>query len=293
MRSACTLHPVTLLVYLVSVLLITMFAAVPSMSVIALLFGMVWSAILLPSRHPLREYSGMALLFVIVMLTNPLFSHNGVTVLFFLNNNPVTLEAVLYGAHLGAMLLGMLVWFRAFGAMLTEDKLLYMFGGISPRLALLLSMTLRLIPLLKSQAATLRIAQTTLGGFASDTWTDKCRATLRVYSALITHSLEHAIATGASMKARGYGLKGRRHFSRYTFRVRDAVWLVVILILDAAVIAALVAGKLTFSFYPSIVSAPFDAVHITSIAAFALLCAMPICAEIKEVLTWKYSLSKV
>ena len=36
-------------------------------------------------------------LFLLVAVTNPLFSHNGVTPLFFMNGNPVTLEAVVYG----------------------------------------------------------------------------------------------------------------------------------------------------------------------------------------------------
>ena len=38
-------------------------------------------------------------LFLLVAVTNPLFSHNGVTPLFFLNGNPVTLEALLYGVR--------------------------------------------------------------------------------------------------------------------------------------------------------------------------------------------------
>lgn len=52
--------------------------------------------------HAVRPFCGgiafYVSMFLLVAVTNPLFSHNGVTPLFYLNGNPVTLEAFVYGA---------------------------------------------------------------------------------------------------------------------------------------------------------------------------------------------------
>lgn len=293
MGAVRSLHPVSLAVYYAALLLLVMFAAVPSLSVIALLCGLCLSALLQPPTHPLREYGGPALLFVAVTLTNPLFSHKGMTVLFFLNNNPVTGEALLYGAHLGCMLAAVIVWLRCLSATLTEDKLLDLLGGVSPKTALLLSMALRMIPLLKARATALREAETASGRGGGEALTDKLRATAARYSALVSWSLESAVDTGAVMKARGYGLPGRGRFSQHTFRRRDAVWLTVTVLSAAAVAAALATETLSFSFYPSLYSAPLGGAKAAALGAFALLCALPLILEIKEVIAWKFSLSRM
>lgn len=72
-------------------------------------------------------------LFLLVAVTNPLFSHNGVTPLFFMNGNPVTLEAVVYGVFISVMVVGVLFWCKCYNEIMTEDKFLYLFGRIIPK----------------------------------------------------------------------------------------------------------------------------------------------------------------
>lgn len=88
-------------------------------------------------------------MFLLVAVTNPLFSHNGVTPLFYLNGNPVTLEAFVYGAAIAVMVVGVMLWCRCYSAVMTSDKFLYLFGRAIPKLALVLSMALRFIPMFK------------------------------------------------------------------------------------------------------------------------------------------------
>lgn len=86
-------------------------------------------------------------LLLFTALLNPLFNHRGATVLFQLpNGSSITLEAVAYGGAAAGMLLAVVVWFRCFGAVITSDKFLYLFGRISPSLSLLLSMAFRFVP---------------------------------------------------------------------------------------------------------------------------------------------------
>ncbi len=293
MNRFSTLHPTVAALYFLSVLLITMFAAHPLLSGLALLGGILFFLKIQPHIHPLKEFGGYLLLFLLIAVTNPLFSHNGVTPLFFLNGNPITLEAVLYGVELAVMLIAVVYWFRCFQQIMTTDKLLFLFGKASPKLSLLLSSAIRLIPLLKTQAAKIRQAQTAMGLYASESWTDRLKGTARVYSALITWALENAIDTGNSMKARGYGQKGRTTYSLYCFRAADAILLAVIGLLDAVVIAVLAAGGLDFSFYPAISAPPLTFYNLSAVAAFAVLSLLPFILEGKEELQWKYYRSKI
>lgn len=293
MSRFSSLHPTVSFFYFVSVLTVTMFLPNPVMLIIALLGGLLFFIKIQKNIRFIKEFGFYLTLFVIIALSNPLFSHKGVTPLFFLNGNPVTLEALLYGINIAVMLIAVVYWFRCFNQIITEDKLLFLFGKVSPKTALLLSSALRFIPLIKEQAGKIRKAQTTMGLYASDTWTDKLKGTLRVYSALITWGLENAIDTGSSMKARGYGLKGRKHYSLYTFRKSDGLFISFVLVLDAIIIAITVTGRLDFSFYPQITLPTVNIYRVSAMIAFAALCLLPFILEVKEGLQWKYYKSKI
>ena len=53
----------------------------------------------------LRDIAIYALLFVAMAAINPIFRQNGVTVLFVVGNNLITLEAILYGLVASAVTL--------------------------------------------------------------------------------------------------------------------------------------------------------------------------------------------
>ena len=79
-------------------------------------------------------------------LINIVFSHNGRTVLVFVNDTPITLEALAFGAFTGAAIAAVLNISSVFTDVMTSDRLLYIFGRLSPKTALLLSMALGAIP---------------------------------------------------------------------------------------------------------------------------------------------------
>lgn len=293
MNGFSAYHPTATAVYFASVLLIAMFVSHPLIAVTAFLGGALF---FLKVEEKTKRFKGTlfyVLFFAVVVVTNPLFSHNGKTVLLFVNGNPITLEALLYGLNLGIMLLAVLYWFKCFSLIMTADKLLYLCGRMSPKLALLLSSSLRFLPQFQLQADKIRQAQKAMGLYTSDIWTDKLRAAARVYSVLITWALEHAIDTGSSMKARGYGLKGRSHYALFTFRSADTCLLVTTIVLDTIVLAAMAAGKLDFIFYPSIAAGPLSLCGMLGMSAFALLAFLPFMLEVKEDVQWRYYRSKI
>ena len=89
MRAFAEYHPLVLLIYFLSVLIVAMFVSNPVLQTLALLGGVLF-CFMLQSREEIIGNMGFYIpMFVIVAVTNPLFSHNGVTPLFFLNGNPV------------------------------------------------------------------------------------------------------------------------------------------------------------------------------------------------------------
>ena len=76
------------------------------------------------------------------------YNHFGVTVLQqnMIGNN-MTLESLVYGFVLGFVIAGVLIWFSCVYSVFTTDKVVYLFGKVSPRLSLFLAITLLMVPL--------------------------------------------------------------------------------------------------------------------------------------------------
>lgn len=81
---------------------------------------------------------------------NTLFTHNGRTVLFYINGLRITLEAFCYGLAAAAMLSAIVIWFMSFNLVMSADKLIYLFGKAAPVLGLTLFDGFSLHPPVKS-----------------------------------------------------------------------------------------------------------------------------------------------
>lgn len=286
-------HPTVLLTYFLSVLVVSMFALHPVLQAAALLGGLVFCALLQSRRRTAADLAFYLPLFLLIAVTNPLFSHNGVTPLFFLNGNPVTLEALLYGVQIALMLVGVLFWCKCYSKVMTTDKFLYLFGRVIPKLALVLSMALHFLPLFVRRAREVRRAQKTLGLLAAKSRVDRIRGEMRVFLAVISWSLEHAMALSSAMKARGYGLKDRTQFSLFRFTPGDGVLLGVSLALFGLTLAGMATGVTRFAYYPRLTAPPASPLGLLALCAFAALCALPAILEGKEWLVWSFCKSKI
>lgn len=159
MKAFGNYHPAALMIYFLSVLLVAMFVSNPVLQILAMLGGILF-CIMLQRRSEIGGNIGFYVpMFFLIAVTNPLFSHNGVTPLFFLNGNPVTLEAFIYGIAIAVMVTGVMMWCKCYSEIMTSDKFLYLFGKAIPKLSLILSMTLRFIPMFKRQMHKVNRAQ--------------------------------------------------------------------------------------------------------------------------------------
>lgn len=285
-------NPIAVTVYFLAVIGIAMFCMSPVLLLLSLLGALLYF-FLKNGRKQGKTHLLFLALFLVMALINPLASHNGVTVLFVLNDAPITLEALLYGITAAGMIVAVLYWFRSFTQIMTSDKLLYLFGRLSPKLALILSMGLRYVPLFTRQAQRIHQAQKGLGLYKEDNIIDRFKGGLRVFSALVTWGLENGIVTADSMTARGYGIGRRTHFSIFRFRKCDTLLLLTVLTLTTVIGIAIGMHAMAFTFYPAVMAGKRSAWTLVGYTAYGMLALIPTFIEVQEKIKWKCLRSKI
>jgi len=286
-------HPAALFFYYLCLLIFTMFTENPVLIASSLAGAWLFCLFTGNARENMADAKFYIPLFLLVSVTNPLFSHSGATPLFFMNDNPITLEAVLAGVNIAATVAAVLLSCKGFSRVMESDKLLALFGKISPKLAVVLSMALRFIPLFKRKWYELCDVQKAMGYFREESRFLRLTYYARVFSALVSWALENAADTAASMCARGFELEGKKSFSLFRFTRADGALLAISALLSAPVLAGFAMGKASFFFYPRISSLSADIFSVIMYISFASLSLLPFIFEVKEALKWKYLRSKI
>ncbi len=289
MRVPGDFNPIATAVYFIAVCAVCAFGMNP-VFLFCSLAGAVLTFMLSNIENKAKTNLGFFILFFVMAFINPLVYHNGVTVLFVLNDKPITLEALLYGLCASATVISVLYWFCVFSSVMTSDKLLYLFGALSPKFALVLSMALRYVPLFVRQTHKINKSQKALGLYKEDNIIDSIKGGLNTTSALTTWALENGIITADSMAARGYGIGKRSHFSRFSFYGRDFLLIFVSLLLFC--LSAVGLKKTKCVFYPAF-SVRDSYFGIAGYIAYALLVLLPAVLKLWEALRWKYLKSKI
>lgn len=284
-------HPFVLFAYYMTIIFFTMFTNNPVLLLISLVGSGLYLVVI--AMDTWRIFLYYAFILLLITLTNPLFVHSGETILFFLNDRPVTLEAFLYGGTIGLMLVTIIFWFKSYNEVMTSDKFIFLFGNISPKLSLTISMIIRYVPMFRAQTKRIHLAQKTLGLYASDSYWDKFKSGVRVFKSLISWSLETTVETAKSMRARGYGLKGRSHFSLFSFHQEDAVMLVINALFIVCIVLADKYHMISITFYPTMEKLTFHPVTIFLYCMTSLFVLLPTFIELKEQLTWRLLISKI
>ena len=283
-----TFHPASVAVYLLTVALLTMFLPNPVLIFLSFLGAFCFHIALMRKRAFRKSTLWMGILALGVVITNPLLSHRGATPVFFINDNPITLEAILYGVGLAFMIVAILFWFASWNVIMTSDKILFLIGRAVPRLSLVLSMALHFFPMFGRRWKELRAAQAALGYESRG-----IRATLQQFMALLSWSLEHAVILSRSMQARGHELHGHTHYAKFRMEKRDVWLMLTALSLGGAVIALYATGHLVYSFYPAVVPVPYTPAALCGYCLFGLMVLLPALIEGREAFRWKYILSKI
>lgn len=283
------LHPVTTLLFYIFIFTLSLTATHPAVLAAVMLTGIAYD-IKNRGKKALSFIVKIILpLVLIAALINGLFNHEGSTVLFTLPGGyNFTLEAIIYGLIFALRSGSMLIWLFSFNDTLTGDKISFLFGRFSPKIALIISMALRFIPLIMLQGEEVNKASRGIGeGDAAKSPVKRLKGAAERISVLVSWSLERGIDTQNSMLARGYGLKGRTVYSPYIFGIKD----ILILIFTLVCFALIVISKNTLRaiYMPGIII-PFPGIRdIAVILAFAALLLAPLIIDVREEKKWSIS----
>lgn len=282
-----SIHPITVFVFFAFALIMPMLFLHPVFICISFITGTIWSfymngknlvAFLLKTVLPLT---------LIVSVLNPLFNHQGVTVLFYLRDNPITIESICYGITSALMFGTVLIWFSCFNRIVTSDKIIYLFGNLLPSISILITMVLRFVPLYRQQIKKFSIAMRAQGfDYSEGNLLDRAKHGLSILSALITWGLESSVATADSMRSRGHGLVRRTTYSRYRFDKRDILISVILAIGIGFVGIAASFKAVYFSFYPFIKQNQWDVLAIACVIVYSIILLLPIILNLGELAAW-------
>lgn len=301
-------HPAVALLYCGVVLVFSMAAMQPMYLMLTFLGLFTFDAVLRGAKAPLRNLIWQAPLVLVLAVANPLFVSVGSTELFRIGLHAVYLEALVYGLCQGLMLVNALLTFSIAARVVTSDKVLCVLGNAVPTIALMISMTMRLVPQFVRRGKSISSTQKACTAATHDAravCTVACAATvpsgkqvpnrlsrapktnrkaffaskLRLSTVLMSWGMEDSLETADAMRARGWGVAGKRTtYQRYRFRCTDALAAAFIALIALAAAASAYAACAQFSFYPRISGiAPWF-----SYLPYVVLLALPTVFEVKE-----------
>lgn len=210
------------------------------------------------------------------------YTHFGVTVLQqnMIGNN-MTLESLVYGFVLGIVVAGVLIWFSCVYSVFTTDKVVYLFGKVSPRLSLFLAIILRMVPRIKKEAKRINTAQQGIGRGANqgNLWL-RIRNCIRIFSMLITWTIDSLTTASESMRSRGSTLRGRKAFSIYRFDNRDRAYVVGNFACLTVIFMAVMLKQTDIIYDPRIIMTPVTTMSYVFYTGYAVFCLMPLGLEL-------------
>lgn len=217
------------------------------------------------------------------------YNHFGITGIRqnFIGND-ITVEALCYGTMTGITAITVVMFISCLFAVFSADKIVYLFGRVSPRLSLFISILLRTVPRVKQYAGRINVAQKGIGRAPSQgNILRRLRNSVRLISVLITWTLENFVESAQSMKCRGYSLKGRTAFSIYRFDNRDRSFVITIFFLLTMVAAGWALDQTNIYYDPQIIMNRVTLVSYLFYAAYVVLLLLPMILQIAGEIKYK------
>ena len=250
-------HPAINFIFFSSVLIFSFLFTQPVFLILSYACAFLYSRYL--GKYKALILNVFAFIMIIVYaLYYASYNHFGVTELR-VNwiGNRITLESMYGGLVQGIHLASALMWFYCTVKIVSSDKVMYLLGKVWPKLSLFFSISLRATPQIAERFTRINRAQTAIGrGIGQGNIFRRLLNLLRVLSIVITWTLESIVDSAASMKSRGYSLKGRTAFSIYRFDYRDRSVVIVMFTCLIAVAMAIVLDQTMMYYNPELMILP-------------------------------------
>lgn len=223
------------------------------------------------------------------------YHHFGITDLSvnFIGNK-ITLESVVSGMVIGIIVASILMWIACIHKIITCDKVIYLFGRVSPKLSLFLSILFRAVPRIKVQAKKINMAQKCIGkGINQGNIFVRCYNFIRLVSIVIAWTMENFVETSDSMRSRGCSLKGRTAFSIYRFDYRDRSVVIWMFSLVSIILAGIVLDQTRILYNPEIILNKITPLSNVFYLAYFLLCMLPFYLQLYSEIRWEKYNNKI
>lgn len=283
-----TYHPLTVIFYYSAWLTMAVLTKHPLVVLLVLLL----TCIHFRMRTPRKEASTFILydvcVVLLIVIASAAFKHNGVTPLFFWNDQAVTQEVLFWAVSVGLLYCAVHLMYVNAVHHLATDRFLFACRLLSPALSFFLAQCLYFIPTCQQRLKAMHRAQKSIGFYATASYVDRLLGWMKVLFESLTWAFERSFQKNDAMRARGYHLKGKTVFQLYRFHVRDGV--VIGMTVAYIVLFCSQYGGTAFDYFPETKD-----VHLSAIAGWSVaICGLlPIAIDVKERWKWHYYNSKM
>lgn len=282
------IHPAVGFFYIAAVLVITMITMNPYLLAISCITSIIVMGYLKGFSELRKNIVPDISVIIFTVGIQPVFSGSGKTVLYYVNDRAVYLEGYIYGLVIALLLITVFNWCTVMRILMDSEKWMYLIGRLSPTLAMMITMILRFIPLMRQRYRVIHEGQVGMGRYnnlyskkknvlyAFMGFIEKIRHRIKEISILISWSLENSIETSDSMESRGYGLKGRTSYHRYILKKTDIIQMILIAGAFAYVLVPVLLRQFRAYYLPRVYIESVSVWHVIVMVVYIVLAVFPV-----------------
>lgn len=222
-----------------------------------------------------RFFKSFVIMSMLVLIVNPLVSHKGTTILFYIGYTPITLESIFYGFISSLKLVSMLFFSNYFNHIMTYERLIYILSPLGHNLSLIISLSMKFIPEYLDKITSIKNTQKTKGiHLDSDKKNNIAKNLTYILNAFFFITLEEGIITIKSIKSRGYYNRNKNSRIKIKFKAVDYIsfGMLVIFLLTTVVLNSFI----SYEIYPTLNPLEINIQIITTVIIYILFLGIPI-----------------
>ena len=246
-------HPVTLLFYFILIIIMIFMCDYN----IILIYAFISFSLCTIYIEGIKAYIKALIYYIILMLMagffNCCFNHSGDNIFLYINDTPLTLDSLFYGIYTGVMVSCLLMWFKLFNHSMDNGKINYIIGKHLHVTGLIISMCFSFtkrfrykLDIIKQSLYTLDNSRFIEKKYQTSRHFQIRQSRICVLIKVFSHKIKNgavtlntlmnvmlydSILTADSMTARGYGLKQRKLYKRYTVCIEDVFFTIIAVLL--------------------------------------------------------------
>lgn len=279
-------HPIAVIIFYMSAIFVAVATKQPMILCTVLTVLVLHQVIVYPKWWQLLTY--YTFVSILIVLISLAFKHNGVTPLFFWNDQAVTKEVLVWAIAFSGILIILRLLFECILHDLSLARMLFACRLLWTAFAINLAFALRFLPTVKTRYRTMHRTQKAIGYYATVSKFDQLVGIAKTMFEATVWSFDQCFRKQDVMRARGYALKHKTTFKPYKWQLRDTCLTVASCIISVWYIWQY--EQLRYYYFPMLKSLDIDTGHVVIIALFV---AIPFLLQLKERVTWHYYNSKM